>query len=103
MTTINYDSIIAFCIDRLSIRKDLDVIVTECCLKHDNAMGWTYDVHENEIDIEIDVNLDKSDKLLTLCHEMVHVLQYSEGRDANEHEAYKLENKLYKEYKRYVR
>jgi Zn-dependent peptidase ImmA (M78 family) len=93
-----YD-IVNFCSKKLRIRYDLDIIVTECCLKHDNTMGWTYTIHDGEIDIEIDKNLPFQDKILTLCHEMVHAWQFSQDRESNEEEALKLETELYNEYK----
>jgi len=93
-----YD-IVNFCSEKLRIRYDLDIIVTECCLKHDNAMGWTYTTHDGEIDIEIDKNLPFQDKILTLCHEMVHAWQFSQDRESDEKEALKLETELYNEYK----
>jgi Zn-dependent peptidase ImmA (M78 family) len=93
-----YD-IVNFCSKKLRIRYDLDIIVTECCLKQEGAMGWAYTVHDGEIDIEIDKNLPFQDKILTLCHEMVHAWQFSQGRESNEEEALKLETELYNEYK----
>jgi hypothetical protein len=62
-------------------------------------MGWTYTIHDGEIDIEIDKNLPFQDKILTLCHEMVHAWQFSQDRESDEEEALKLEVKLYNEYK----
>jgi predicted metallopeptidase len=62
-------------------------------------MGWTYTIHDGEIDIEIDKNLSFQDKILTLCHEMVHAWQFSQGRESNEEEAMKLEKELYNKYK----
>jgi hypothetical protein len=62
-------------------------------------MGWTYTIHDGEIDIEIDKNLSFQDKILTLCHEMVHAWQFSQDRESDEEEALKLEVKLYNEYK----
>jgi len=80
---------------------DVKVIINECCLKHDNAWGWTYDLaFEDEIDVELDKNLSTNKKILTLCHEMVHVRQVCRG-DENfcEVEANKLERELYEQYK----
>ena len=93
-----YD-IVNFCRDALGIRHDLAIIVSECCLKHEGAMGWTYDMHDNEIDIEIDESLGFQDKIITLCHEMVHAWQFSQGKESNEEEALKLELELYNKYK----
>jgi len=36
--------------------------------------------------------------LVTLCHEMVHVRQYSQGERSNEREAISLENELAEKY-----
>jgi hypothetical protein len=83
-----------YCSKELDIRKDLDIIITECCLEHDKALGWTYDEVEGEIDIELDKSQSVEEKILTLCHEMVHVKQFSEGDDSNEEEAYNLEGGL---------
>jgi hypothetical protein len=94
------NDVIEYCRDRLHIRHDLDVIVTECCLKQDGAWGWTYDMDDKEIEVEIEQSLSLRDKMITLCHEMVHVKQYSEGRDADEDEAYGLEEVLYNEFTR---
>jgi len=92
-----YD-IVEFCRGRLNIRQDVEIVISECCLKQDNVMGWTYDIYDNEIEIEIDHNLSIQDKIITLCHEMVHAWQYSQYRKADELEAENLELKLYMEY-----
>ena len=87
-----------FCINELDIDKDLNIFISLCRLKHDEAWGWTYDLDKDEIDVELDENLSRPNMLLTLCHEMVHVKQYSEDREANEEEALKLEEVLYNKY-----
>jgi Zn-dependent peptidase ImmA (M78 family) len=94
-----YD-IVEFCRDTLNIRHDLDIIVVETsCLEQEGAMGWTYNIQDGEIDIEIDKNLSFQDKILTLCHEMVHAWQFSQDRKSDEDEALKLETELYNKYK----
>lgn len=72
-------SIAQFCAEELDIPGSYDIIITECCLKEDDALGWTYDIHDNEIDVEIEETLDDEEKLITLCHEMVHVRQAARG------------------------
>ena len=94
------NDVIEYCRARLDIRHDLDVIVTECCLKQDDAWGWTYDMYDKQIEVEIEQSLSLRDKMITLCHEMVHVKQYSEGLDADEDAAYRLEEVLYNEFTR---
>ncbi len=91
-----------FCVNELGIDKDLNIFINLCCLKHDKAMGWTYDLDGDEIDVELDESLSKPTMLLTLCHEMVHVKQYSEDREADEQEALKLEEILYNKYRNKV-
>ena len=95
--------IAAFCRDRLQIPIDININIHECCLKEDSVMGWCYDDYDEEhgYDIELEVTLDPVDAAETLCHEMVHIKQFSEGKDADEEEAEKLETILYKEWREY--
>ena len=90
----------AFCMEKLGIAEDsVDIHITECCLKDDNAMGWCYDILDGEIDIELEETLDDPTKILTLCHEMVHVRQAYRGDEKFcEREANKLEKELYNEF-----
>lgn len=90
-----------FCRHKLNIPNDINITIHECCLKEDNVMGWCYDDYDEECgyDIELEQTLDPVDAAETLCHEMVHIKQYSEGRDADEEEAEKLETILYKEWR----
>lgn len=99
---INESDVVLYCRHTLNIKKVVDIHITECCLKHDNAWGWTYDEVEGEIDIELDINLSGESKLLTLCHEMVHAWQFSEGRESDEAEALKMEGVLRDGYKRHA-
>ena len=93
-------SIAQFCVEELRIPDGVDIIITECCLKKDNALGWTYDIHDNEIDVELEETLDDKEQLLTLCHEMVHVRQAARGDEAFcEKEAEFLEEILAAKYK----
>ncbi len=93
----NLDEVKEFCLKELDMRHyNIDVIISECCLKHDRALGWCYDIHEGEIDIEIEQTLSAKDKILTLCHEMVHARQACRGDETFcEDEANKLEGELY--------
>jgi len=89
-----------FCMEKLGMTdSDVDIHITECCLKDDNALGWCYDMLDGEIDIELEESLDDPTKILTLCHEMVHVRQaYRGDEEFCEHEANKLEKELYDEF-----
>jgi hypothetical protein len=85
-----------YCSQELGIDfKNVEIHIIECCLKHDGAFGWCYDIIENEVDIEVDINLSDHNKILTLCHEMVHARQAIRG-DAtfDEDEANGLEQEL---------
>jgi hypothetical protein len=97
---VNLDDVKNYCIDQLGLFEyDIDIIITECCLKHDRAMGWCYDVHDGEIDIEIEETLSPDKKIITLCHEMVHARQACRGDESFcEDEANGLEQELYDGY-----
>ena len=91
--------VVYYCKHKLNIKDDLEINIALCCLKHDGALGWCYDLHENEVDIELDQSQCKDSMMLTLCHEMVHVKQFSEGKESNEEEANNLEQKLFDGFK----
>ena len=102
---IGIGEVIEFCRDELSI---MDEVIVEVYLKDltkDNVHGWCVDSSEfpgfgdNEYEIEIEETLDDDDMLVTLCHEMVHIRQYSEGNPSNEREAEELETVLAEKYK----
>jgi len=102
---IGIGEVIEFCRDELSI---MDEVIVEVYLKDltkDNVHGWCVDSSEfpgfgdNEYEIEIEETLNDDDMLVTLCHEMVHIKQYSEGNPSNEREAEELETVLAEKYK----
>ena len=102
---IGIGEVIEFCRDELSI---MDEVIVEVYLKDltkDNVHGWCVDSSEfpgfgdNEYEIEIEETLNDDDMLVTLCHEMVHIRQYSEGDPSNEREAEELETVLAEKYK----
>lgn len=102
---IDIDDVVGFCFDKLNIRKDVIVHVhLDNLLEEDGVKGWCHDdevIFEDdkiEYEIELEESLDDNEMFITLCHEMVHVKQYSEGRDADEDEAYELENILFEKY-----
>jgi hypothetical protein len=105
---INTNKIVEFARNELGISKDVIVNVYLEDLTDDNAHGWCvassgapgFDKHEYEIEIE--ETLDDDEMLVTLCHEMVHVKQYSSGDRANEREAVALENELAEKYKKFI-
>lgn len=96
-TSYNLSDIAEYCSKELGINKyEVDIYVSECCLKDDGAWGWCYDLDDGEIDIEIDKNISPKDKMITLCHEMVHALQVCRGDETFcEDEANNLEEELY--------
>ena len=91
--------IASFCLDRLNIPKNINITISQCCLKEDNTWGWCYDDEDNDYDIELEATLDPVDLAETLCHEMVHIRQFSNDQEANEEEAGQLESILYNEWK----
>ena len=102
---IDIGDVVEFCRDELCI---LGEVVTKVYLKDltkDNVHGWCTDssgmgdFNEYEYDIEIEKTLNDEEMLVTLCHEMVHVRQYSQGDAVNEREAEELETVLAEKYK----
>ena len=66
-------------------------------LSDDNAFGFT-EVNGDEQLISLHYNLNETDYVVTLLHELVHVVQNLRGEldeDKRESEAYSLENELY--------
>ena len=106
MSLDNLESVIDFCKKELGISEEIEVAVFLDDLSEDGVKGWCHDddvglLDEDEIVYEIDIErtLTKEEMLLTLCHEMVHVKQYSNGQLANEDEEDKLEKVLAEKYK----
>tara|TARA_B100000953_G_C17825588_1_gene360110 strand:- start:154 stop:462 length:309 start_codon:yes stop_codon:yes gene_type:complete len=91
--------IVDFCKKELNIPQEILVSVEVEDLSEDNVKGWTTDsAEDDEYDIEIDTRLSFKETILTVCHEMVHVLQLHENRELNENEAYEKEELLYRKY-----
>lgn len=99
--TYSLADVAKYCAKKLDITQyNVNIHISECCLKHDQALGWCYDLDGNELDVEIEQSLSADDKILTLCHEMVHARQAIRGDKAFcEDEANKLEKELYEQYK----
>ena len=93
------EDIVDFCKKELSIPQDILVSVEREDISEDNVKGWTTDsAEDDEYDIEIDARLGFKETILTVCHEMVHVLQSHENRELDENEAYEKEELLYTKY-----
>ena len=93
------EDIVDFCKKELSIPQDILVSVEREDISEDNVKGWTTDsAEDDEYDIEIDTRLGFKETILTVCHEMVHVLQLHEKRELDENEAYEKEELLYRKY-----
>jgi hypothetical protein len=95
--------IVAFCKVELCIMDSVTVEVHLKDLTKDNAYGWCYKKNNKPYKIEIEKTLTKDEMLVILCHEMVHVRQYSEGDRSNEREAEELEVELVEKYKLIVK
>ena len=86
-----------FC-ELYEIKSDVEVFHTN--LKNDNAFGFT-EVNGEEQFIQIHNDLNEKDYIITLLHELVHVIQNeSDVTDEieRENEAYDLESILYNQY-----
>lgn len=71
--------VITFCIDEMMPRKrtlDIEVKLWNC-EKHEKALGQCLYVGDNVFQIDIDNKQDLYNLIVTTCHEMVHVKQYS--------------------------
>ena len=81
--------IATFCYNKLNLRGTytLEVLPLE-------VMGYSY----KDGAIEINEFLNPKEFGITICHELVHCLQYERDGTTNEEEAYALEEQLYKEY-----
>lgn len=80
------------------IKSDVEVYHTD--LSDDNAFGFT-EVNGEEQFIQIHNTLNESDYIVTLLHELVHVVQNENGQfddELREQEAYSLESTLFKQY-----
>ena len=79
---------------------DSDVEVFHTNLSGDNAFGFT-EVNGEEQFIQIHNKLTSRDYIITLLHELVHVVQNERGEyddEKREKEAYELENILYTKF-----
>jgi hypothetical protein len=89
--------IVEFCRDELCILNNVVIKVYLKDLTEDNAHGSCYNDNKTYI-IELEKTLDDNELLVALCHEMVHVRQFSEGDRADEREAHVLEVQLAEKY-----
>ena len=105
---VDFGRVVEFCRDELIISNNVIINVSLEDLTEDNAHGWCvkssdkFGFNSNEYDIELEETLNDDEMLVTLCHEMVHVRQYSQGERSNEREAISLENELAEKYKKFI-
>ena len=93
------EDVVLFCKRELNIPEEILVSIEQEDIYEDNVKGWTTDsAEDDEYDIEIDTHLGFKEAIITVCHEMVHVLQLHENRELDEVEAYEKEELLYKKY-----
>ena len=77
-----------------------DVEVCHTNLRDEHALGFT-EVNGDEQFIQIDNGLNREEFIITLLHELVHVVQNEKGmidESEREEEAYRLEEVLYNNY-----
>ena len=80
------------------IKSDIEVFHTD--LTDDNAFGFT-EVNGDEQFIQIHNDLNEKDYVITLLHELVHVVQNENGQyddEERENEAYSLESILFNQF-----
>ncbi len=97
---LNYPTqdIFDFFTSQYPIQSDVEVFHTD--LSDDNAFGFT-EVNGEEQFIQIHSNLNEEDYIITLMHELVHVVQNESGQfddDKRETEAYSLESILFNQF-----
>ena len=87
-----------FFTERYEIESDVEVCHTN--LSEDNAFGFT-EINGEEQFIQIHNDLNESDYVITLLHELVHVVQNEKGMNDDterEREAYELEQVLFNQF-----
>ena len=87
-----------FFTERYKIASDVEVFHTN--LKGENALGFT-EVNGEEQFIQVYNSLSEKEFVITLLHELVHVVQNEKGmidETERESEAYRMEEILYSEY-----
>lgn len=94
---MNIEHIVEHCRKELNIPFETEVDIVKADLTVEDVKGWCYGA-DGEYVIELEKSLDDDELLITLCHEMVHVKQYSDGKNADEGEAYELEGILATSY-----
>jgi hypothetical protein len=95
--SLNYPTqdVFDFFTSQYPIQSDVEVFHTD--LSCENALGFT-ETNGNEQFIQIDKNLNESDYITTLLHELVHVIQNESGiltERVREDQAYHMESVLY--------
>ena len=87
-----------FFTDSFEIRSDVEICHVN--LRDENALGFT-EVNGDEQFIQIHNGLNREEFIVTLLHELVHVVQNENGiidETEREEEAYRMEGVLYNNY-----
>lgn len=75
------EDVVFFCIDQLMPRmKTLDVSVQLSNNLEPHVHGFCCAIDTREFELEVNAKLTKEDFITTICHEMVHVMQYARRR-----------------------
>ena len=89
-----------FFTSRYEIARDVEVYHTD--LSDDNAFGFTEENGDEQF-VQVHQELKDRDYVMTLLHELVHVVQNERGEyddEKREEEAYRMEEVLYNEFLR---
>ena len=87
----NISKIVDFCMKTLEIDLSVNVEINITDLGEDEGvLGWCYNF-DDCFQIELDCHMSELDTIVTLCHEMVHIRQWSSGGRVNEREAIDME------------
>jgi hypothetical protein len=87
-----------FFTSRYEIARDVEVYHTD--LSDDNAFGFTEENGDEQF-VQVHQGLKDRDYVITLLHELVHVVQNEQGmidEEERESEAYRMEEVLYSEF-----
>jgi len=91
-------SVFEFFNTKYIVESDVEVFHTD--LTEDNAFGFT-EINGEEQFIQIHNDLNEKDYIITLLHELVHVVQNENGQfndEERENEAYSLESILFNQF-----
>ena len=102
-STLATESVVEWFLCRYLSDHVLDLTVEHTDLNEDGVMGWCMSNDNGEFHIQVHNDLKTDEYIMTLIHELYHVMQHLEGREPDEIEAQNNEIRLFKEYLTYIR